>query len=235
MWQIDSKVHPNIARETLEKTGNAAFLAQTCNPAATEQLHWNVPQACQIQYMSQTRTHYLQLFSMMFLIVNVITVCCNKPKTQKSFFTLKGILSCSLSLLSKISSSSHNHCFSPCQHLLPGLLEEPLCGSPCFQSSSLTITVVRVSLQICNSESWFRMPQCLYFARRAKYKIPEWLKNLYDTHLLFPASLHSTLFSLSFQTLAILGISVPLNLLFSLLRHCSPHRGELICIFHVSV
>lgn len=199
---------------------DASVLAHTCMPAASEQLPLNVPQIPPTQDVPRW-THCLlsSLFPLMFLIaVNITTICCNNQTRNP-----KGILGCYLLLISKIQSlgvahllgslsSFHNHYFSPRhRHLLPGLLKEPLCGSPYFQSSSLPVAVTRLSLQKHRSESLHKTPQCLLCALRTNSKIRKCL--------LFPTFLHSPLcFIPSASHLGLLSLtvdpdpSVPLNL-----------------------
>lgn len=94
------------------------------------------------------------------------------------------------------SSSFHNHRFALCHHhLLPGLLKEPLCGSPCFESPSLLIIAARVSLQTYKSESWLNDPSVSCLCSSDQVQNPEIAKNLYDAHLhytlsLFPSKHH---------------------------------------------
>ena len=81
--------------------GDATILAQTCNPAATEQLHLNVPQVPPTQDVPNW-THYLlsNLFPLMFPIALNITTVYYNIKARN----LNGILDCSLLLISKIQS-----------------------------------------------------------------------------------------------------------------------------------
>lgn len=85
--------------------GDGTLLAQTCNPAATEQLHLNVPQVPPTQVVPNW-SHYLlsSLFPLMFLIaLNIIALNITVYYNIKAR-NLKGILDCSLLLISKIQS-----------------------------------------------------------------------------------------------------------------------------------